>query len=77
MRSVSFWRYSARSGDYTFSVKSCNEDGCWSPEQAKLALRIIPAFYQAWWFWITFFLLGSVCFAFLCYLFTIRKRRVL
>ncbi|MEI7897846.1 MAG: histidine kinase [bacterium] len=64
-------------GDYTFSVKSCNEDGCWSPEQAKLAFRIIPAFYQAWWFWIACFLLGSVCFAFLGYLFTIRKRRVL
>jgi ligand-binding sensor domain-containing protein/two-component sensor histidine kinase len=64
-------------GNYSFYVKSCNEDGLWSQEQVSLDFRIVPAFYQTWWFWILCFLVGSATFTYLGFLFTTRKRKII
>ncbi|WP_312517914.1 ATP-binding protein [Massilia sp.] len=37
-------------GAYTFEVSAANEDGVWSKEPARAALRIEPAWNQTWWF---------------------------
>jgi len=63
-------------GNYSFCIKACNEDGLWNPQQVSLDFRIIPAFYQTWWFWILCFMLGSGSFAYLGFLFTARKRKI-
>jgi signal transduction histidine kinase/streptogramin lyase len=38
-------------GDYTFRVTACNNDGVWNEETAAVSLKILPHFYEAWWFW--------------------------
>jgi signal transduction histidine kinase/streptogramin lyase len=37
-------------GRYTFRVQATNNDGVWSTTDATLAIRIIPPFWQTWWF---------------------------
>lgn len=37
-------------GDYTFRVKACNNDGVWDPDGASLDIRVLPEFWQTWWF---------------------------
>lgn len=37
-------------GSYRFIVASANRDGVWSEAGAGLALRIVPRFWNAWWF---------------------------
>ncbi len=37
-------------GDYTFMVKSCNNDGIWNEEPSMLSFSVIPPFWQTWWF---------------------------
>lgn len=39
-----------RPGNYTFQVKACNNDGIWNEEGVTLAMRVLPHFYQTWWF---------------------------
>jgi signal transduction histidine kinase/ligand-binding sensor domain-containing protein len=46
-----------QSGDYTFQVKACNEDGVWNDIGSSLALVVLPPFWQTWWF----LLAASVC----------------
>lgn len=36
-------------GNYTFYLKCKNRDGIFGPEK-KLRIRIVPAYYQTWWF---------------------------
>lgn len=38
------------SGDYTFMVKACNEDGVWNREPVTLSFHISPPFWLRWWF---------------------------
>lgn len=38
-------------GNYTFRVKACNNDGVWNEEGAAFAFRLMPHFYQTWWFY--------------------------
>jgi signal transduction histidine kinase len=38
-------------GNYTFRVTACNNDGVWNEETASVALKVLPHFYEAWWFW--------------------------
>jgi len=38
-----------RPGFYNFSVKACNADDIWS-EPVSLAIRVLPPWWQAWWF---------------------------
>lgn len=37
-------------GNYTFYIRSSNNDGVWSSEAASFAFRIKPMFWQTWWF---------------------------
>jgi signal transduction histidine kinase/ligand-binding sensor domain-containing protein len=37
-------------GQYTFHVSACNEAGVWNEAGARLAVTVLPHFYQAWWF---------------------------
>jgi diguanylate cyclase (GGDEF)-like protein len=37
-------------GAYTFEVKAANEQGLWSAQPASVAIRILPPFWQTWWF---------------------------
>lgn len=39
-------------GNYTFKIKTANENGEWSREYAALAFTIVPAFWQTTWFWL-------------------------
>jgi signal transduction histidine kinase len=39
-----------RPGTYSFRVLACNNDGVWSDEEASLAFRVLPHFWQTWWF---------------------------
>ncbi|HLF35503.1 MAG TPA: two-component regulator propeller domain-containing protein [Cyclobacteriaceae bacterium] len=37
-------------GNYTFSVMACNNDGIWNSQPAVFNFRIMPPFWQTWWF---------------------------
>jgi diguanylate cyclase (GGDEF)-like protein len=37
-------------GTYTFEVKASNEQGLWSEQPARVTIRILPPFWQTWWF---------------------------
>ena len=39
-----------RDSSYTFRVIAANGDGVWNNTGSRVALRIVPAFYQTWWF---------------------------
>jgi signal transduction histidine kinase/ligand-binding sensor domain-containing protein len=39
-----------RPGDYRFRVIACNNDGVWNEQGTSLCLRILPHFYETWWF---------------------------
>jgi signal transduction histidine kinase/ligand-binding sensor domain-containing protein/DNA-binding response OmpR family regulator len=38
-------------GAYRFRVVAANDDGVWNETGASLALRLMPHFYQTWWFY--------------------------
>ena len=37
-------------GYYTFHVRACNSDGVWNQVGSKVALIVLPHFWQTWWF---------------------------
>ena len=37
-------------GDYEFQVMAANNDGVWSPAEARLGVKLEPHLWQAWWF---------------------------
>lgn len=37
-------------GDYTFRVKASNNNGIWNEEGVSLGIRIVPPFWNTWWF---------------------------
>jgi len=37
-------------GKYTFRVKGSNNDGLWNEEGVSLKIKIVPPFWQTWWF---------------------------
>ncbi|NIM10947.1 MAG: response regulator [Candidatus Aminicenantes bacterium] len=55
------------SGDYTFRVLACNNDGIWNESGASIPLYIKPYFYQTWWFYLVcglaviFLVYGGYC----------------
>jgi ligand-binding sensor domain-containing protein len=50
--SNNFARYpSLPSGKFEFQVKAINEDGVESEGTAILQIRVLPPFWQTWWFW--------------------------
>jgi len=38
-------------GEYTFSVKACNNDGVWNTNPTQYSFSITPPFWQTWWFY--------------------------
>ncbi|MCX6537430.1 MAG: triple tyrosine motif-containing protein [Acidobacteria bacterium] len=47
-RSASYTRLPP--GNYTFHVTACNNDGVWNQVGVSLAVEVVPAFHQTWWF---------------------------
>lgn len=43
-------------GNYLFEVRARNADGIWNPAAASLSVRVLPHFWQTWWFWSVFWL---------------------
>lgn len=37
-------------GDYRFRVTACNQAGLWNKTGAAFAFRVLPHFWQTWWF---------------------------
>jgi PAS domain S-box-containing protein len=37
-------------GDYTFRVKASNNDGVWNEQGVSLHIRILPPWWNTWWF---------------------------
>jgi len=37
--------------DYTFELKSCNNDGVWNKESVKFSFTITPPYWMTWWFY--------------------------
>jgi signal transduction histidine kinase/streptogramin lyase len=37
-------------GEYTFHVEACNNDGVWNEQGAAVKFRLLPYFYETWWF---------------------------
>ena len=37
-------------GDYRFRVLACNSDGVWNETGTVLRFRILPHYYETWWF---------------------------
>jgi signal transduction histidine kinase/ligand-binding sensor domain-containing protein len=48
LRNVRYPRLPA--GDYEFEVEACNEAGLWNAATQPVALRVLPFFWQTWWF---------------------------
>ena len=46
-------------GEYLFRVIGCNNDGVWNETGATIALKILPHFWQTWWFSIGAALVGA------------------
>ncbi|MGN6481956.1 triple tyrosine motif-containing protein [Luteibacter sp.] len=47
-------------GQYTFRVQASDVDGRWPSAASVVAFRILPAFYQTWWFRILCIVLGLI-----------------
>ncbi len=46
-------------GIYRFQVTACNQAGVWNEAGATLAFRVLPYFWQTWWFQIGGFLFAA------------------
>lgn len=49
-----------RPGDYTFQVKGTNSDGVWSNQIQQFRIRIMPPYWQTWWFRLLVLLVLSI-----------------
>ncbi|MFH1320360.1 MAG: two-component regulator propeller domain-containing protein [Bacteroidota bacterium] len=38
-------------GEYTFMVKAMNNDGLWNKQPVEFLFRVLPPWYQTWWFY--------------------------
>ncbi|MFA6542174.1 MAG: two-component regulator propeller domain-containing protein [Bacteroidota bacterium] len=50
------------SGEYTFRVIACNDDGVWNTAGASVSFTLIPPFWKTWWFYslAVLFVFGSI-----------------
>jgi signal transduction histidine kinase/ligand-binding sensor domain-containing protein len=60
-------------GDYTFRVMACNNDGVWNDAEASLRFKVLPQFWQTWWFRALYVLSGIAVVAAIA-IFTMRRR---
>jgi signal transduction histidine kinase len=40
-------------GDYLFRVKGSNNDGLWNEKGVSITIKVLPPFWQTWWFRVT------------------------
>lgn len=40
------------SGDYTFDITACNNDGVWNTQEASISFFVDKAFYETYWFYL-------------------------
>ncbi len=60
-------------GDYTFRVRASNNDGVWNTRGLEIAIRVVPPFWQEWWFYsLAALLAGGIVFS----LVSLRMRRL-
>ena len=62
-------------GKYNFRVKGSNNDGIWNEEGIALRIKIIPPFWQTWWFYFLCILSGIIL-VFGIYRLRVRQLRV-
>jgi signal transduction histidine kinase/ligand-binding sensor domain-containing protein/DNA-binding response OmpR family regulator len=46
-------------GEYTFKVKTANQDGLWFEDYAALSIRILPPWYKTWWAYLNYFIVTA------------------
>ena len=49
-----------KAGEYTFKVKSCNNDGVWNNEPVTFHFIITPPFWKTTWFWLIIVITGLI-----------------
>ena len=60
-------------GEYTFRIKASNNDGIWNEEGTAIKIKILPPFWETWWFKVLTF----VAFLFLGFLlYKLRVKRI-
>ncbi|HNY01285.1 MAG TPA: two-component regulator propeller domain-containing protein [Bacteroidales bacterium] len=64
-------------GRYTFHVIARDDEGNTSSAQLSFAFRIVPAFWQTWWFWATILLLAAAGFFLLGYFFMNQRKKTM
>jgi ligand-binding sensor domain-containing protein/signal transduction histidine kinase len=60
-------------GEYTFRVMACNNDGVWNESEASLRFKVLPHFWQTWWFRVLSVICGVIVVA-AAAVFTMRRR---
>lgn len=55
---VATYRY-LPAGTYTFKVKAANHDGVWFDAYASVPVTILPPWYQSWWAYLLYGLVGA------------------
>ncbi|WP_299982640.1 sensor histidine kinase [uncultured Pseudoteredinibacter sp.] len=61
-------------GEYQFQVRGSNRHGLWSNEQAVIAFKVMPKWYQTWWFALLA-LISIVCLLLLVYRWRVKQLR--
>ena len=64
-------------GAYTFRVRASNNDGLWNEEGLSLRLTVLPPWWQTWWAYALYGLLGIGAINLFVYLRTRRQRQSL
>jgi len=59
---------------YVFEVKAMNNDGVWNEEPASFSFKILPPFWQTWWFYL---LCAIVAYGAIYFYIKIRERNLL
>jgi signal transduction histidine kinase len=63
-------------GTYTLLVRARNRDGVWSTQVFPLKIKVIPPFYQTWWFRLLFMAFVAGIAAFVAWYRQLEKRRL-
>jgi diguanylate cyclase (GGDEF)-like protein len=50
-------------GDFNLRIQGSNRAGAWSPAEWRMALQVVPAYYQSWWFRVLMGLAGVAAIA--------------
>ena len=64
-------------GNYTFKLKSRNNEGVWNNKETSFSFRILPPFYLTWWFLLfgAFFVFMVIYVIFKVRIFNIKKKQ--